>query len=1053
MAYLINVSESPDTTGTSLTPPDPGGYVIGDVIAFLCCFQNTANDITTSTTGWNVSTAAGTFGNNSLGAVWRVATVDSVEEGGAGQTMPAITTGTSANLYAVGASIGDTNGVVDLQLHGATGFTTLTQAIPTSTTGAANTLGLWLCASSQWAQTVPQIGSGPLGSDRRTISSGVQSGVSSGWWFEESSGVTSPAREFWLLQAIRNRHAIVLSFGSDTGISPPRCDLDSVAPYNLDCPMHDNAGYNGYTLRSIISDVPTIDGLTTFDDSNTDTNGTGFGLDLNLTVVRSQAVSPAAGRVYARGYDLSSVVNLTTFNNIYFHYIRYGSGTDVTRSDVLNNHGIMVGLCSGTGAGSAYRFYDASALDTIPVSDGLQIVAIDYSDTTNRVGGTDYGPGTFDLTNITSVCTAFHIQSNQSVSTFFDYSGTFNRLQMIGGNTTNQKLNWASLQDSLRVYDQVIDRLGDTFESRINVQIGNGSSVCNFDTDGQSFGFPNPADFPAKTIQTQIYNSPWDITYNLTTGNTANFDAPIDFKGGTLDLSAASNANATWTFNNAVWSGVGTWNTTTDIGQVSNLIIQNSATIDASQRLDFSGGGVTITGSTGSYAAIVEGSTQAILQTRLADYVNTALNNSPTGLRIRYTGSGDIALIINGTTFSGDTVDVEYSSANASTLTITPSGGTVINTTAIDDNAVAVIVDSSTAIQLIGQFADGSDLPDGLRYRIFNNRSSSELYNDTVSGGAGLTINTLIGTGLDIQDGDSLRFMATYANGVNYLEEMEATITANVSSNVFIVNEVSWAAPESFNLDGSTFNGTVFTAVTSTDRINVLSDWLYAQFQTWWAWHLTTEDGIRNWFKAVTLLDNANARINNTLANILLDNAGTVEYFQSTPGRIFRADAARPVANPTTGGGGLDPQWLERVLTTTTGSGPLTPAQEALLTNASSQSTQAVTDIGNLNDISTDDVWTHPTRTVTDGVVIRNQPFDDFSFVMFDANGPATGLSVTGEVSIDGAAFVNIVGTISEVGNGVYAADLLASDTNGDTLMFKFSATDAEDTFLEVITS
>ena len=541
-----------------------------------------------------------------------------------------------------------------------------------------------MCATSQWAQTVPQIGSAPLGSDRRTISSGVQSGVSSGWWFEEDSGVTSPAREFWLLQAVRNRHAIVLSFGSNTGISPPRCDLDSVAPYNLDCPFHDNAGYNGYTLRSIISDVPTIDGLTTFDDSSTDTNGTGFGLDLNLTVVRSQTISPASGRVYARGYDLTSAIDLTSFGNLYFHYIRYGSGTDVTRSAPLADHGIMVGLCSGTGVNAAYRFYDASALDTIPVADGLQLVLVDYSDTTNRVGGTDYGPGTFDLTNITSVCTAFHVTTNQSTSTYFDYSGTFNRLQMIGGDTSDNKLNWGAAKDSLRVYDQAIQRLGDAFESSINIQIGNGSSVCNFDTNGQSFSFPNPADFTAKTIQTQVYDSPWSITYELTTGNTANFDAPIDFKGGTLDLSAASNANATWTFDNGVWSDVGTWNATTDIGQISNLTIQDSAAIDETQALDFSGG-CTISNT----LIDLSGATEAALQNALDVYARCNLSGrTPFDLNLNYTGASTTTIELVAPT----NIQVAASNFNASVavaLEITSTANESFGTKTVSGSATS----------------------------------------------------------------------------------------------------------------------------------------------------------------------------------------------------------------------------------------------------------------------------------------------------------------------------------------------------------------------------
>ena len=60
---------------------------------------------------------------------------------------------------------------------------------------------------------------------------------------------------------------------------------------------------------------------------------------------------------------------------------------------------------------------------------------------------------------------------------------------------------------------------------------------------------------------------------------------------------------------------------------------------------------------------------------------------------------------------------------------------------------------------------------------------------------------------------------------------------------------------------------------------------------------------------------------------------------------------------------------------------------------------------------------------------------------------PATGLTVTGEVSIDGAAFVGVAGTIAEISDGIYQFDATMADMNGATLMFRFSSGTADDTF------
>ena len=79
-----------------------------------------------------------------------------------------------------------------------------------------------------------------------------------------------------------------------------------------------------------------------------------------------------------------------------------------------------------------------------------------------------------------------------------------------------------------------------------------------------------------------------------------------------------------------------------------------------------------------------------------------------------------------------------------------------------------------------------------------------------------------------------------------------------------------------------------------------------------------------------------------------------------------------------------------------------------------------------------------------------NVAFSDIEFLMVltsDHVTPATGLTVTGEVSIDGAAFVGVAGTIAEISDGIYQFDATMADMNGATLMFRFSSGTADDTF------
>ena len=85
----------------------------------------------------------------------------------------------------------------------------------------------------------------------------------------------------------------------------------------------------------------------------------------------------------------------------------------------------------------------------------------------------------------------------------------------------------------------------------------------------------------------------------------------------------------------------------------------------------------------------------------------------------------------------------------------------------------------------------------------------------------------------------------------------------------------------------------------------------------------------------------------------------------------------------------------------------------------------------------------------------KNVAFANISVLMVDDTDhvtPKTGLSVTGQRSIDGGGFVNVTGSIAEISNGIYQFDASQADMNGDVITFKFSGTDADDTFLTIVT-
>jgi hypothetical protein len=97
---------------------------------------------------------------------------------------------------------------------------------------------------------------------------------------------------------------------------------------------------------------------------------------------------------------------------------------------------------------------------------------------------------------------------------------------------------------------------------------------------------------------------------------------------------------------------------------------------------------------------------------------------------------------------------------------------------------------------------------------------------------------------------------------------------------------------------------------------------------------------------------------------------------------------------------------------------------------------------------------TAPVTIATGQLTIkRNTALSGFTFPMYNGTGgPQTGLTVSGEVSIDGAAIVNTVNSPTEVGQGVYSLNLSPADVNGTVITFIFTASGASTTIITVIT-
>lgn len=85
----------------------------------------------------------------------------------------------------------------------------------------------------------------------------------------------------------------------------------------------------------------------------------------------------------------------------------------------------------------------------------------------------------------------------------------------------------------------------------------------------------------------------------------------------------------------------------------------------------------------------------------------------------------------------------------------------------------------------------------------------------------------------------------------------------------------------------------------------------------------------------------------------------------------------------------------------------------------------------------------------------KNKALLNFEFLLVLASDhitPATGLTVTAQRSIDGAAFGACANAAAEVAVGVYKIDLAAADLNGDVITLRFTAATADARLITIVT-
>jgi hypothetical protein len=209
-----------------------------------------------------------------------------------------------------------------------------------------------------------------------------------------------------------------------------------------------------------------------------------------------------------------------------------------------------------------------------------------------------------------------------------------------------------------------------------------------------------------------------------------------------------------------------------------------------------------------------------------------------------------------------------------------------------------------------------SNIVNGCRVQLYNVTQDIEIENRLLPS-AGYSYTGLFGPGENLEDGDVIRLRATYQSGVTAKLPYEQSSVVSAAGISFLGVETDDEVYILYGVDGS--GVTKFAADYVQDDINLVigGNWTGEELYAWWVYNLTTEQGIREFFGAVTAIDAGNIRFNTDVVGLLLDNNTANNYYQNDNIRIFRSDEAYPVRNPTTGGGGLDVVWRSQVYVAT----------------------------------------------------------------------------------------------------------------------------------------
>jgi hypothetical protein len=252
--------------------------------------------------------------------------------------------------------------------------------------------------------------------------------------------------------------------------------------------------------------------------------------------------------------------------------------------------------------------------------------------------------------------------------------------------------------------------------------------------------------------------------------------------------------------------------------------------------------------------------------------------------------------VMTGCAFTG-TIDLRNTSAFP--ITVKVPNVAVINT---DNNTGgAIALDRSVSVVIAAP-----NLLSGSRVRLYNVTDSVEIYN-------GVLLDNGLSVSYQWRSNKTIEMTATYCVGNVAKHGLSSTGVLTSAGLTFLDSQNNDPVYLAYGLDGSAVTG--FDADYVNTEVNLVtgSDFLASQMYAWWVFNTTSEMGIRNFFGGILADDLANLRIDTSVVNLYLDNSTAIFVNQMDSIRIYRTDGLRPARDETSGGGGIDVNWMVNV--------------------------------------------------------------------------------------------------------------------------------------------